>query len=169
MINPSVDNVNHKPGGPEEVFEAIHTIMHLFRSEQYRVVRDGPDDLTHLEGRLLGFFARNPGATLRDLSRHSGRDKGQMARLIKTLKQQGLLTAEATAGDRRSVRLQLTSDGRAVHQALDRRMKRLARVAVQGLSAGDRRQLAGLLHQVRANLEAASTGGGKPGVPPGKT
>jgi hypothetical protein len=37
-----------------------------------------------MEGKVLGFFARHPGATQRDLAQHSGRDKAQLARLIKS-------------------------------------------------------------------------------------
>jgi len=157
MNSPSIDNVNCPPdGGPEDVFESIHTVMHLFRSAQYRELRGGTYELTHLEGKLLGFFARQPGATLRDLTAHSGRDKGQLARLLKTLRHHGLLAAKDEQGDRRSVQLQLTPTGRLVHQTLQRQRGRLAKVAVKDLSQGERRQLVELLHRVRANLEAAN-------------
>lgn len=150
----SVDSVNKKPEDlPQEVFETVHSIMHLFRSEQYRAFRDGPHPLTHMEGKLLGFFARHPGATLSDLVSHSGRDKGQLARLIKTLKDQDLLEASADQADRRSVRLRLTAEGRAIHQTLRRQSARLAKLAVKGLDASECERLAALLHRVKANLE----------------
>jgi DNA-binding MarR family transcriptional regulator len=157
MNTTSVDNVNYSPGGaPEEVFERVHTIMHLFRAGQYRVLRGEAAELTHMEGKLLGFFARQPGATLRDLAAHSGRDKGQLARLIKTLRHHGLLAAQDTQGDRRSVRLQLTPAGRTVHLTLQRQVGRLAKVAVKGLQLEECRQLATLLERVQTNLEAAN-------------
>jgi hypothetical protein len=34
-----------------------------------------------MEGKVLGFFARHPGATQRDLAQHSGRDKAAVATL----------------------------------------------------------------------------------------
>jgi hypothetical protein len=52
-----MDVVNQKKDAPDEVCEAIHTIMHLFRTEQYRTQRDGPYDLTHMEGKILAFVA----------------------------------------------------------------------------------------------------------------
>jgi len=156
MNSTPVDIVNQKPAMHGEVFESVHRVMHLFRAEQYRGLRDGPHALTHLEGRLLGFFARKPGATLRDLTTHFGRDKGQLARLIKSLKKQGLLRAEDNEGDRRSVRLRLTSEGLAVHRLLQRQARRLEKVAVQGLRPKDCCQLLTLLHKVRTNLEAAT-------------
>jgi DNA-binding MarR family transcriptional regulator len=147
-----VENVNKKPG---EVFDLVHRIMHLFRSAQYRVLKDGPYELTHLEGKLLGFFAHHPGATLRDLVAHQKQDKGQLAKLIKSLREQGLLQGEDDEADRRSVRLSLTSEGAAVHRDLRKQVARLSALAVEGLSAAQRGQLAELLEQVRENLEGA--------------
>jgi len=149
-----VDNVNKNPDdAPQEVFDSIHAVMHLFRAEQYRAFRDGPHPLTHMEGKLLGFFARRPDATLSDLVAHSGRDKGQLARLIKTLKDQGLLEASEAQTDKRSVRLRLTAEGRAIHQTLRRQSARLAKLAVKGLDAAECERLVALLARVKANLE----------------
>lgn len=154
MPRDSIDNVNQKPeDAPQEVFESIHAVMHLFRAEQYRAFRDGPHPLTHMEGRLLGFFARRPDATLSELVAHSGRDKGQLARLIKTLKDRGLLEASAEQADKRSVRLRLSAEGRSIHQTLRRQSARLAKLAVKGLDDADCARLAGLLARVKTNLE----------------
>ncbi len=154
MSRETVDNVNEIPGDvPHEVFEAVHAVMHLFRSEQYRALRDGPHPIAHMEGKLLGHVARHPDCTLSDLVAHFARDKGQLARLIKTLKDQGLLTAVADQADRRSMRLRLTAEGRALHQALRRRSARLSKLAVAGLSAGECADLLALLRRLKANLE----------------
>lgn len=153
-----VDNVNKKPPAEsKDLFELIHTIMHLFRSEQYRVLRDGPYELTHMEGKLLGFFSRHPGATLRDLVGHIKQDKGQLAKIIKSLREQGLLKGEGAEGDRRSVRLSLTAEGTAIHKTLRAQVDRLSKVAVKGLNAGERSQLASLLSRIRTNLEIPSS------------
>lgn len=156
MSNTQVDNVNQKPGAlPEEIFEAIHALMHLFRAEQYRHFRDGPHQLTHMEGRTLGFIARHPGATPKDLMEHSGRDKGQLARLLKTLKDQKLVVEQANPSDKRSVRLSLSRKGADIHKHLQNQVKRLAKVAVKELTIKEQETLAALLHKVKANLELA--------------
>ena len=147
-------HVNKGPGRPaDDVFASIHTIMHLFRAEQDRVLREGRYDLTHMEGKILGFFNRHPGATLRDLVAHLKQDKGQLARLIRSLKDHGLLEAQAGAQDRRSVPLQATRDGRRIHQILQRQIRKLSELAVQGLDPDQRRQLVTLLDKVQGNLE----------------
>ena len=67
-----VDQVNQNPSSPAvEVLERVHAIMHLYRSAQQRGLRAGPHDLAHMEIKVLGFFARRPGATQSDLAAHS--------------------------------------------------------------------------------------------------
>lgn len=153
----NVDIVKHTADQvAEDVVESIHSVIHLFRTQQYRALRDGPHDLTQMESKVLGFFARQLGATLSDLVTHSGRDKGQLARLISGLRDRGLLEARADEGDRRNLRLYLTATGTAIHQALRRQRRRLSSVAVEGLSAKERQQLIEILAKVRTNLEQAS-------------
>jgi DNA-binding MarR family transcriptional regulator len=154
MKRVNVADVNKKTESlADDVFASIHTIMHLFRAEQYRVLREGRYDLTHMEGKILGFFNRHQGATLRDLVAHLKQDKGQLARLIKSLKNQDLLEAQAGAQDRRSVPLQVTREGRRIHQSLQRQVRKLSELAVRGLDPDERRQLVTLLDKVQENLE----------------
>ncbi|MEP7099183.1 MAG: MarR family transcriptional regulator [Burkholderiales bacterium] len=149
----SIDNVNHKATRADDgVLDLVHSVMHDYRSLQYRFLRDGPHDITHMDGKVLGFFAHHPGSTQSDLAQHSGRDKAQLARLIKGLRDQGLLLGEADATDRRNLRLSLTPEGRAVQRALVLQAKRLSERAVAGLSATEQQQLAALLQRVKGNL-----------------
>ncbi len=154
------DNVNHsgeaREAQEEGVLDLIHTVMHQYRSQQYQVLRDGPHDITHMESKVLGVFGHRPGATQSDLARHSGRDKAQLARLIKGLRDKGLLDAEPDETDRRNVRLRLTVVGRAVQGALQQQATLLNAKAVQGLDGAQRRQLMDLLQQVRRSLDAAA-------------
>jgi DNA-binding MarR family transcriptional regulator len=143
------------PARPEdEVFEAIHGVMHLYRSHQYRAMRDGSHELTHMENKVLGFFARHPDATQSDLVAHSGRDKAQLTRLIRGLRDKGLLDARVDEADRRSTRLQLTAEGEAIHADARQQAALLSSTAVAGLSKEECRQLVALLAKVRDNLDS---------------
>ena len=155
----SVDSVNKSPAaGADDVLEQVHGLMHLVRSRQHRVLQGSPEAVTHMESKVLGFFARHPGATQKDLVGHSGRDKGQLARLIGGLRERGLLQASVDEDDRRNLQLQLTAAGQAADQALRRQARKLSAVAVKGLSEQEKEQLSALLERVRANLEAAGEG-----------
>lgn len=150
-----VDNVNDKANTASEVFETIHTLMHLFRGQQFRALRDGPAAVTHMEAKALGYFARHPGATLSELVAHSGRNKAQIARLIAGLKERGLLLAEPDAEDRRVQRLRLSPDAARAQEAVRTQGDKLAQAAMQGLSAAECNQLLALLTRVRANFGEA--------------
>ena len=140
---------------PDEVLEIIHSVMHVFRARQHRLAEAGGSELALMEGRVLAFFAQHPGATQRELVEHSGRDKGQIARLIGSLKERGLLLAHVDENDRRVARLQLTERGVDVHRGLSLQRRRLAKAAVAGMTDEQRRELVALLQQVRVNLETA--------------
>jgi DNA-binding MarR family transcriptional regulator len=150
-----VDQVNQNSPSPAlEVLERVHAIMHLYRSAQQRGLRAGPHDLAHMEIKVLGFFARRPGATQSDLAAHSGRDKAQLARLIRGLRDRGLLEAKADETDKRSTRLSLSEAGKEMFAALHRHDGALAEAALDGIAEADRATLLDLLARVRANLEA---------------
>jgi len=153
----AIDKVNQPAAKPpsssgDELLELVHTVMHQVRSQQYQVLRDETLGLTHMESKVLGYFGRQPGATQSDLVQHSGRDKAQLARLIKGLRDRGLLTAEADAADRRNLRLSLTPDGQALQRSLQQRTRQVAGRAVAGFSAAEREQLRALLQRLRDNL-----------------
>jgi DNA-binding MarR family transcriptional regulator len=149
-----VDRVNQKDGNRiEDPLETMHAIVHLYRSQQLRGLRGGPHELAQMEVRALRFFARHPGATQSDLVAHSGRDKAQVARLIRGLRESGLLDAVADENDRRSSRLSLSAAGQEIFEELHRQSGALGAVALEGLSEDERAQLLALLARVRANLE----------------
>lgn len=155
MMRKSVDKVNQSPRArADDVLELIHHVMHQVRSRQYQVLRDGAHELTHLESKVLGFFDRHPGATQRELAQHSGRDKAQLARLIKGLRDRDLLSAESDTSDRRNLRLTLSPQGQALQAALRQQADHVAQQALAGLSATERQQLAEGLRRIGANLEA---------------
>lgn len=130
--------------------------MHLYRSRQYRDVRGTPHELAHMEGKVLDFFARHPGASQSDLVTHSGRDKAQITRLIRSLRDKGLLEARTDENDRRSTLLQLTAEGKRIHKNLQAQGARLAALAVAGMDDAECRRLAELLARVKSNLEDGS-------------
>lgn len=151
------DKVNHSHQRSEDdILELIHAIMHQYRSQQYQVLRDGQYDITHMEKKVLSFFERHPASTQSDLARHSGRDKAQLARLIKGLRDVGLLTSIADESDRRNVKLTLTADGQAVQSALHQQGKKLTMKALHGLNGDEQSQLMSLLTRVHDNLDASS-------------
>lgn len=154
IMQESVDKVNRQDPASDEVLELVHQVMHQFRSQLFQALRQGTHEITHMESKVLRFFARHPGATQSDLVQHTGRDKAQLARLIKGLRERGLLNAVADEADRRNLRLTPTDEGLAIQRALQGQARALEAQAVAGLAAADKAQLLALLRRVQANLAA---------------
>ncbi len=153
----SNDNVNQSArAAGDEVLDLVHRVMHQVRSLQYQALRGGPHDITHMESKVLGFVGQHPGTTQSDLAQHSGRDKAQLARLIKGLRERGLLDGEADEADRRHLRLTLSAAGSEVLQQLQQRGRRVGTQALAGLSAAEQAQLQALLQRLKDNLDAAA-------------
>lgn len=155
-----VDHVNRQESvGADELLETLHTVMHRLRSHHHHhAAVEGEPVLTPLETRVLGFFARHPGATQRELADHSGRDKGQLARLLAGLRERGWLDAETDPADRRVTRLTLSEQARRAHQAVLRERRRVAESALAGFDGAERGQLLVLLQRLLANLEEVGAG-----------
>ncbi len=148
-----LDNVNEAPDVDEDdALELMHSAVHVYRSLQHHMLRAAGHSITQMDSRVLRYFERHPGATLSDLAHYSGRDKAQLTRLIKGLRDQDLLASAADASDRRTVRLSLTAKGAALQRCLQQESVRLGEQAMAGLSGAQRRQLADLLRQVNRNL-----------------
>ena len=147
------------PSAPD-VLELMHTILHLVRSGHPRPVgatgedEEGAGKVGLMERKAIGFFARNPGATPSDLAAHSGRDKGQLARLLANLRERGLLEAQPDAEDRRVMRLYPTEKARQLHAEVQAQRRALAVCAVAGFSAAEQENLLQLLQRVEHNLHA---------------
>lgn len=142
----------------DDLMEAVHELMHLARAQQRRQM---PDDGLHpMEGRALAFFVRRPGATQSDLVEHSGRDKGQLARLIAALKERGLLVAQPDDKDRRVIRLHPTDAARQLYETVLRQRREISSRAAQGLSAAERQELLRLLRHMQDNLRDREAGAG---------
>lgn len=141
-------------GRARDLFEQLHQLMHLYRAQQYRILRDGPYDISHLEHRVLAFLARHPGATQSDLVMHFGRDKAQMARLVRGLRDRELVCGEVDAQDRRSTRLSLSSTGRQLYQSLRTHGEWLATQTLQDLNSVEQEQLQALVQRLHRSLSA---------------
>ncbi|HSI46118.1 MAG TPA: MarR family transcriptional regulator [Methylophilus sp.] len=152
MMNNNVDNVNYNQDDKHQVFETIHRLMHHFRARQYRLIQESGIDLTHMQHKVLGFFARHPGATLSDMVLYTGKDKAQIARLITEVRGKGLLDAKADDSDKRISRLNLTPEGIKVFERLKSSERELSDLAVQGLSEQEYKTLLHLLDKIKGNI-----------------
>ncbi|MCB6184856.1 MarR family transcriptional regulator [Leeia sp. TBRC 13508] len=136
----------------ERCMDHIHSIMHLYRSKQYALLKDQAFELSHMEFKALNYFWYHPNTTQKDLVKHSGRDKSQLARLITGLKDKGLVLTTTDPEDRRVVRISLSPEGEQIHEEVKQLGKSLSMQAVAGLSVQESQTLQQLLSKIRSNL-----------------
>ena len=155
-----VDKVNQPrtetPAAPAaavlDIGEQLHALMHRIKRHHQQAARALGDALAPMEARALGYFARHPGASARDLVEHAGRDKAQVARLVRSLIDRGLLEATPSPTDQRSQCLALTAAGTALQRQLSSSRRRIDAALIAGLSDKEREQLSRLLARLHASL-----------------
>ncbi len=148
MSTKSVESVPEAAG--DAVFEQMHEILFLFRSQLSQRLNKAGEDIPGMAWKVLAFYARHPGWTQMQLAEHSGRDKGQVARLVKQLCERGLLHRGGGTGGRRG--LALTEHGQVVYHRLQRQRAQLANKLTSALSPPEQMQLTRLLEKIKAPL-----------------
>ena len=137
----------------EHIFDAIHSIQRSIRMRHHQLSREHSDGIAGMEFKALRFIATTEGATQKDLVERSGRDKGQIARIISNLKKQGLVVGVVDENDRRITRLQVTDQSRPLLAGFEDLNKQMAEQAVDGLTDEECQTLLSLLEKVGANLK----------------
>lgn len=143
-----------QPPAPPDVFEAMHDLLHAYRAHMVRALASVHPELTQNEVRALMFIGRHPGASQKELVRHSGADKAQVARMVGLLEDKGWLQRLPSAEDKRSRCLTLSPQGQALVRGVRAVRQKLAHTVLQGCDAGTQQQLLALLAQVRSTLDA---------------
>ncbi|WP_084004468.1 MarR family winged helix-turn-helix transcriptional regulator [Terasakiispira papahanaumokuakeensis] len=143
---------------PEAIFDAISFLNHEIRSRHYQVSREQGAGIAGMEFKALRFIATHAGATQRDLVERSGRDKGQVARVVDKLKKSELVQAVADEHDRRIARLQVTEKGQQLHHEFQRLNDEIARQATSTFTDEECGQLLRLLEQMNQNLRSSEQG-----------
>ncbi len=138
-----------------EVLDRLHALMHGLRRHLQEAMRHDGEGLGPMEARCLGYFIRHDGHTQSDLVQHSGRDKAQIARLVRTLHERGLLQSRPDPADGRSQRVSATAAGQALHRRMQQHHARFERAMTAGLDASERALLLDLLDRLRAGADEA--------------
>jgi len=131
-----------------EILNLVNTIMHQATARMQRSLREAGLGLAAMEARTLRFVARNPGCTQNDIVRESGRDKAQIARIIKTLLERGQVERLGNEAGEKRQRLSLTANGAETHAEAEGLRAAAAKDLLRDLSQTERRQLEGLLRRM---------------------
>jgi DNA-binding MarR family transcriptional regulator len=150
----------------QDAEEASHlstfvAFMTLFGSAQQvlksRMQAQAEQGLGPLHLRALCLCLRNPGASQQQLVQSMGRDKGQIARLIRELEDRHYLVRTPDEHDRRVWRLTVTPEGDEKCQWFSAIEANLATDLLGGINAQENAQLAQLLTELRTRISPVAT------------
>lgn len=139
------------PESPD-VLETLHSLVARFHRRMHEAVRDDGEGIAVMEARALNHLAGQDSVTQRDLVAHTGRDKAQIARIVKALVDRGLVQGRTDPADARAVRLHLTEAGRAMHRRMQQHRRRFARDLTQGFTDDELNALHAQLERLLANV-----------------
>lgn len=132
---------------------AFGTAQQLLKNRMHSQAEPGLGPL-HL--RALCLCLRNPGWTQQQVVQAMGRDKGQMARLVRDLEQRELLVRSADPHDGRVWRLNVTRAGERLCAWFTAIEAQLAQDLLGGLSPRAQTAMQTLLTEMQARLNALS-------------
>jgi DNA-binding MarR family transcriptional regulator len=156
----AMSEANTPPTDQAAALSSFEVFMTLFGSAQQvlknRMQNEAEQGLGPLHMRALCLCQRNPGGTQQQLVVSMGRDKGQIARLIRELEERQLLERIPDERDRRVWRLAVTPEGEKKCQWFVAIETQLAADMFGGLSAKERGQLEHVLSEIRARITVAT-------------
>ncbi|GAA1219272.1 MarR family transcriptional regulator [Kitasatospora nipponensis] len=146
------------PGAEEDLVTAVLTASRVLVAISARSLGEVEESLTLPQFRMLVVLQTRGALSLSRLAEHLAVNPSTALRMIERLVAAGMVAREASASDRREVRIDLTEEGvRTVVDATDRRRAEIARV----VSAMPQDQRSGLVSALRA----FATAGDEPTAP----
>lgn len=129
-----------------ELIDLLRTVANGFRARMQAKVVAADPGLTAFQARLVNVIGRNEGVSQLELGALVERDKAQIARAIKDLEAQGLVTRSADIADWRTKCVALTPEGRQAHTRLNSMREQLAADVLARFSNEEK-------HALRSGLE----------------
>jgi DNA-binding MarR family transcriptional regulator len=130
------------------LFGDMRQAMHL------RLAAEASVGLAPMHLRVLQLCAGQPGLTQQALARCTGRDKGQIANLVKGLCEQGMLQRIANSQDKRSRSLHVTVEGHRLALRFEALGAALGDQLFAGWSGKEVDEFVRRIEELRARLEA---------------
>lgn len=133
---------------PEVLFAATHS----FRHEMKKSLNAKEIGLNGMHVRCLSYITKMESCTANQLSLSLGRDKAQIARLVKDMIEKGWLTKQPDPQDKRSQLLLLTETGKALSREIKQNHQQIQQRMLKNLSDSQKSKLLSMLDQMIRNL-----------------
>ena len=133
------------------LLDRMHSLMHELKHHMHEAMSAEGNGLGMMEARCLHYFAHHRDATQSDLVQHSGRDKAQIARIVKSLIERGLLLGRPNPADRRSQVMSVSANGEALQRKMAGHRAAFEERLMKGFSRAERDTLNALMERLQVN------------------
>lgn len=142
-----------------QVLDALHDLVFIYRSRMRAEMHRYDDRLNRNSVRCLLFVGHQPLCTHKDLTDFLHADKALVARVLNEMEDYGWIERVPHPEDRRSRRMQLSEQGRALFADMQAARAQIGLQMMQGCPEELQSQLAAQLLQMQANLRASAVPG----------
>lgn len=132
--------------------ECIFSLAQCYRVNIRAAVNANELGLNAMHVRCLHVIADTPDCTANCIVKKMGRDKAQIARLVKDMIEKGWLEKTPSSEDKRSYILTLSESGRALQQKISVIEKDLEKTLLTGLTEKDVAEFQRIAEKMLANL-----------------
>lgn len=148
------------PSAPEglALLDLLNQLMYAVNARLRTDMDAAALGLAPMEAQALAFLQSNPGCTQADFVQYIGRDKAQVARLVKLLIERELVVSLPDEQDRRLNRLWLTQSGQALNRRAARVRADLAEKMLDTFDPGKRARLARMLERMAQQIGTVASG-----------
>lgn len=155
-INQLLMRMNQTATEGNALLDLLNQLMYAVNAQLRADMESGSLGLAPMEAQALAFLQSNPGCTQADFVQYIGRDKAQVARVVKLLIERALVVSLPDEQDRRLNRLWLTQAGQALNRRATRVRAALADKMLQGFDPARRTRLARMLERMTQQLGPAT-------------
>lgn len=138
---------------PTQVLDALHDITHLYRNRMREELHQHDERLTRNAMRYVLYVGYHPLCTHKELMEYLHADKAQVARTLNEIEDNGWIERVPHPEDKRSRRLQLSAQGKALFNAMRKRRAKVGETMLKGSSDEEQLQLLALLTRMREQME----------------
>ena len=136
----------------QQIQNLLFSLLFDLKSGLAKSLKGNRFDLTPMHQKILAYICYFPGTTQQEIVDKTGRDKGQITRLLKELEKKGFIVRQKDEVDKRSFCIQVTEKGVDTFSELKQHEEAITDKLLARFTEKELEQLKLFLEKMRKNL-----------------